>query len=103
MALRCLHVIFSVVASPRLRLQADCMKLSKPQRCESLIFSLITPSVTHPLYSDNTDNKQGLDESGLPSEAYIPTESGDHVPVDHSGYPIGPSGNATVFDAGGHH
>jgi len=60
------------------------------------------PEIASRLY-EIIEAAEGLDESGLPAEAYIPTETGGHIPVDHSGYPISPSGNATVFDAGGHH
>jgi hypothetical protein len=46
---------------------------------------------------------EGLDETGLPSEAYVPTASGEHAPIpsQSQGYPAQPgSGNKTVFDAG---
>ena len=47
---------------------------------------------------------EGLDESGLPSEAYVPTAEGEHAPVPTEGYSsdgLAPgSGNQTVFDAG---
>lgn len=53
---------------------------------------------------------EGLDETGLPSEGYVPTASGEHAPVPPSGQgytlgtgaPVQPApgaGNKTVFDA----
>ena len=46
---------------------------------------------------------EGLDESGLPNEAYMPGENGEHVPVDTAGgYHVqGGQGNM-VFDADRH-
>jgi hypothetical protein len=47
---------------------------------------------------------EGLDESGLPAEGYVPTASGEHapVPVTEQGYVGSQPGarNQTVFDAG---
>jgi hypothetical protein len=47
---------------------------------------------------------EGLDETGLPSEAYVPTANGEHAPLHPSqGYRTEPgAGNNTVFDAAGH-
>lgn len=43
---------------------------------------------------------QGLDEAGLPEAAFVPTASGEHIPVESAGYTVG--GGRTVFDADGH-
>lgn len=42
---------------------------------------------------------QGLDEAGLPEAAFVPTASGEHIPVESAGYTVG--GGRTVFDADG--
>jgi lipid-binding SYLF domain-containing protein len=52
------------------------------------------PEVASLLY-EVIEAAEGLDETGLPDAAYIPTETGEHVPVDQ--YP------STVFDAGTDH
>ncbi|KAG8769785.1 hypothetical protein FRC12_004739 [Ceratobasidium sp. 428] len=47
---------------------------------------------------------EGLDESGLPAEAYVPDASGGHQPVPQGGYAVGGQGTGTtVFDADQHH
>lgn len=55
------------------------------------------PEVASRLY-EIIEAAEGLDESGLPEEAYVPTADGDHIHL--SG---GQGGGAhTVFDADGH-
>lgn len=44
---------------------------------------------------------QGLDEEGLPENAYIPSATSEHVSIS-AGYSLG-GGNKTVFDAGNEH
>ncbi|THH20580.1 hypothetical protein EW146_g792 [Bondarzewia mesenterica] len=53
------------------------------------------PEVASKLY-EIIEAAEGLDESGLPEQSYIPTASGDHIHV------TGQGGNQTVFDAEGH-
>ncbi|EIW67594.1 hypothetical protein TREMEDRAFT_40282 [Tremella mesenterica DSM 1558] len=62
------------------------------------------PEIASPMY-DCIEAAEGLDESGLPSEAYVPGATGEHVPVDHAfpGQGQGLGGNKTVFDASGAH
>ncbi|KAI0314080.1 DUF500-domain-containing protein [Amylostereum chailletii] len=48
------------------------------------------PEVASRLY-EIIEAAEGLDETGLPHEAYVPTATGEHIAVDH-----------TVFDAEGH-
>ncbi|GFZ50533.1 LAS seventeen-binding protein 4 [Saitozyma sp. JCM 24511] len=60
------------------------------------------PEIAGEMY-DVIEAAEGLDETGLPSEAYVPTASGEHAPIpsQSQGYPAQPgSGNKTVFDAG---
>lgn len=52
------------------------------------------PEVASRLY-EIIEAAEGLDESGLPEEAYVPTETGEHVPVHGQG-------SHMVFDAEGH-
>lgn len=49
------------------------------------------PEVASRLY-EIIEAAEGLDESGLPDEAYIPTATGEHIQVH--------PGSQTVFDAG---
>jgi len=51
---------------------------------------------------------EGLDETGLPAEGYVPTASGSHAPVPaaNQGYTVGTgaaappqAGNQTVFNS----
>lgn len=49
------------------------------------------PEVASRLY-EIIEAAEGLDESGLPDEAYVPTATGEHLQVH--------PGNQTVFDAG---
>jgi hypothetical protein len=50
---------------------------------------------------------EGLDETGLPAEGYVPTASGQQAPIPplNQGYSVGTgapgvgAGNKTVFDA----
>lgn len=51
------------------------------------------PEVASRLY-EVIEAAEGVDESGLPEEAYVPTATGDHMDLGKSG---------TVFDAEGHH
>ena len=51
------------------------------------------PEVASKLY-EVIEAAEGIDESGLPDSAYVPTASGDHMDIRHGG---------TVFDAEGHH
>ncbi|KAE9408910.1 DUF500-domain-containing protein [Gymnopus androsaceus JB14] len=55
------------------------------------------PEVASRLY-EIIEAAEGLDETGLPQEAYVPTETGDHIAID-SGH-LGQ--NQMVFDAGSH-
>jgi len=59
------------------------------------------PEVASRMY-EIIEAAEGLDESGLPAEAYLPGETGEHVPV--GGYSVAPAGSgaATVFDADHH-
>ena len=50
------------------------------------------PEVASRLY-EVIEAAEGIDESGLPENAYVPTASGDHMDIRHGG---------TVFDAEGH-
>jgi hypothetical protein len=52
------------------------------------------PEVASRLY-EVIEAAEGLDEAGLPEAAYVPTETGEHVPV----YPH----ERTVFDADATH
>jgi hypothetical protein len=49
------------------------------------------PEVASRLY-EIIEAAEGLDETGLPQEAYVPDAMGQHIAVDH-----------TVFDAEQHH
>jgi SH3 domain-containing YSC84-like protein 1 len=49
------------------------------------------PEVASRLY-EIIEAAEGLDESGLPEQAYVPTAAGDHMAM----------GNQTVFDADSH-
>lgn len=51
------------------------------------------PEVASRLY-EIIENAEGLDESHLPQQAYIPTATGEHMDLNH--------GQNTVFDADGH-
>jgi hypothetical protein len=46
---------------------------------------------------DIIEAAEGLDESALPSESYVPGSGGEHMPVPTQGYRAG--GNEPVFDA----
>ena len=50
------------------------------------------PEVASKLY-EAIEAAEGIDESGLPESAYVPTAAGDHMDIRHGG---------TVFDAEGH-
>ncbi|KAI0328917.1 DUF500-domain-containing protein [Cubamyces sp. BRFM 1775] len=50
------------------------------------------PEVASKLY-EVIEAAEGIDESGLPENAYVPTATGDHLDIRHGG---------TVFDAEGH-
>ncbi|KAI9059264.1 DUF500-domain-containing protein [Trametes coccinea BRFM310] len=50
------------------------------------------PEVASRLY-EVIEAAEGIDESGLPESAYVPTATGDHLDIRHGG---------TVFDAEGH-
>ena len=50
------------------------------------------PEVASRLY-EVIEAAEGIDESGLPENAYIPTASGEHMDLGHNGM---------VFDAEGH-
>ena len=52
------------------------------------------PEVASGLY-EIIEAAEGLDESGLPDQAYVPTAAGDHMT-------LGGRGNQMVFDADGH-
>ncbi|KZS92887.1 DUF500-domain-containing protein [Sistotremastrum niveocremeum HHB9708] len=57
------------------------------------------PEIASKLY-EIIEAAEGLDESGLPQEAYIPTATGEHIAVGSGeGYQVHDS---TVFDAEGH-
>lgn len=55
------------------------------------------PEIASRLY-EIIEAAEGLDESGLPGEAYVPTASGEHVPVTGL-----PGHGQTVFDAEDRH
>lgn len=55
------------------------------------------PEIASRLY-EIIEAAEGLDESGLPAEAYVPTATGEHIPVEETGTHAG----QTVFDAEGH-
>lgn len=57
------------------------------------------PEIASRLY-EIIEAAEGLDESGLPGEAYVPTETGEHIPVTGTGLP---SQGQTVFDAEDRH
>ena len=48
------------------------------------------PEVASRMY-EIIEAAEGLDETGLPHEAYVPSSTGEHIAVNH-----------TVFDAGTH-
>jgi SH3 domain-containing YSC84-like protein 1 len=52
------------------------------------------PEVASRLY-EIIEAAEGLDESGLPEQAYVPTVGGDHIT-------LGRHGNQMVFDADSH-
>ena len=54
------------------------------------------PEVASRLY-EIIEAAEGLDESGLPEEAYVPDTTGDPIQVHHPG-----AGGHMVFDADGH-
>jgi len=60
------------------------------------------PEVAGKMY-EVIEAAEGLDESGLPSSAYVPDETGGHHPVPQSGYPAGGQTGTTVFDTDQHH
>jgi hypothetical protein len=51
------------------------------------------PEVASRLY-EVIEAAEGIDESGVPDTAYVPTATGDHIEVE---------GGRTVFDVEGHH
>ena len=58
------------------------------------------PEVASHLY-EIIEAAEGLDESGLPESSFVPTATGEHVPVSQSslgGYSVDNT-KATVFDA----
>ena len=57
------------------------------------------PEIASRLY-EIIEAAEGLDESGLPGEAYVPTASGEHIPVTTAGMP---GAGQTVFDAEDRH
>ena len=57
------------------------------------------PEIASRLY-EIIEAAEGLDETGLPGEAYVPTADGEHVPVTGAGLP---GQGQTVFDAEDHH
>jgi len=58
------------------------------------------PEIASKLY-EIIEAAEGLDEEGLPENAYIPHAINEHVPVG-AGYSLG-GGDKTVFDAGNEH
>jgi len=59
------------------------------------------PEVASRMY-EIIEAAEGLDESSLPAESYMPTQHGDHVPVQ--GYNATPGAQGSlVFDADPHH
>jgi hypothetical protein len=66
------------------------------------------------MYRADTLAAEGIDESGLPAQAYVPNQTGQQLPVPSAqqGYSTGPvsgvaaqpqvpgQSNKTVFDAG---
>jgi len=60
------------------------------------------PEVAGKMY-EVIEAAEGLDESGLPSSAYVPDETGGHHPVPQDGYATGgKSTGTTVFDTDQH-
>ncbi|CCO27976.1 LAS seventeen-binding protein 3 Short=LAS17-binding protein 3 [Rhizoctonia solani AG-1 IB] len=60
------------------------------------------PEVAGKMY-EVIEAAEGLDESGLPSSAYVPDATGAHQPVPQGGYTVGGQGQSTtVFDADQH-
>lgn len=59
------------------------------------------PEVASRLY-EIIEAAEGLDESGLPAESYLPGEQGEHVPVDGYNVAAGGQQNSMVFDADHH-
>lgn len=60
------------------------------------------PEVAGKMY-EVIEAAEGLDESGLPSSAYVPDETGGHQPVPQGGYTTGGKTSGTmVFDADQH-
>ena len=53
------------------------------------------PEIASRLY-EIIEAAEGLDESGLPGEAYIPSSTGTHLPVNHQ---TTQNQGRTVFDA----
>lgn len=52
------------------------------------------PEIASRLY-EIIEAAEGLDEAGLPDQAYVPDASGGHINLSHNN-------NQTVFDADGH-
>jgi lipid-binding SYLF domain-containing protein len=59
------------------------------------------PEIASQMY-EIIEAAEGLDESGLPASAYVPGETGEHVPVAAASPTNTPSRNQTVFDADDH-
>lgn len=63
------------------------------------------PEIASPLY-EVIERAEGIDESTVPAQAYVPTPEGGHVPVGSDGF-VGAagapgSGGQTLFDAAAH-
>lgn len=55
------------------------------------------PAIASKMY-EIIEAAEGLDESGLPHEAYVPAADGDHIVLNQGGLD-----DQTVFDADGSH
>lgn len=60
------------------------------------------PEVAGKMY-EVIEAAEGLDESGLPSSAYVPDATGAQQPVPQGGYAVGQGQSTTVFDADQQH
>jgi len=60
------------------------------------------PEVAGKMY-EVIEAAEGLDESGLPAETYVPNAADGQHPVPQEGYTVGQGPTTTVFDADQHH
>jgi hypothetical protein len=86
---------------------AECLRQRSRRACTiSLRVRFVKPTRT-PLIV--VIAAEGIDESHLPAQGYVPTATGEHAPVPTQGYNVGSTGLATdpkhktVFDSGLQH